>query len=79
MDIINTELMIRSHILKITNITPEILFRENSKSILVLFQGNIPDETTTKAIEKELKIFGSIVPNHFRKSEPNCVSFVIHC
>lgn len=76
MDIINAELIIRSHISQITDINPEILFRRNSKNILVSFQGNIPDEEVTTRIENALKVFGNPVPNHFR--EANFVSFVIH-
>lgn len=75
MDIIKTEMIIRSHLAQITDITPEILFRPGSKKILISFQGNIPDEETTLKIENILKKFGTPIPNHCR--EKNFISFII--
>ena len=75
MDIITTELTIRSHLAQVTDIVPEILFRENSTKILVSFQDTIPDEETTMKIENVLKAFGEPMPNHCRES--SFISFII--
>ena len=75
MDIIKTELTIRSHLKQVTTLVPEILIRENSKDIIVSFQGNIPDEETTMKIENVLKAFGKPMPNHCRESA--FISFLI--
>lgn len=75
MDIIKTEVAIRSLVLQVTDILPQIEFKENCKNIIVLFQGNIPDEDTTKEIENVLKAFGTPIPNHCR--EKFLVSFTI--
>lgn len=75
MDIIKTEVTIRSRLAQVTDIVPEILFRENSKDITVLFQGTIPDEETTMQIENVLKAFGKPIPNHYRQA--SFISFLI--
>ena len=75
MDIIKTELTIRSHLKQVTPLVPEILFSANAKDILVSFQGNIPDEKTTIEIENVLKAFGKPKPNHCRESA--FISFII--
>lgn len=75
MDIIKTEVAIRSRVLLITDILPEIEFQENCKNIIVSFRGNIPDEETTVELENVLKVFGTPIPNHCR--EKLVVSFTI--
>lgn len=75
MDIIGIEITIRSRLLQVTNIAPEILFRKNSKDILVIFQGNIPDEETTIKIENVLRNIGKPIPNHSRDN--SFISFLI--
>lgn len=75
MDIIKTELILRSYLRQVTPLIPEILFRENSKNIIITFKENIPDEKTTIEIEKILNKFGETIPNHCR--EYSFISFLI--
>ena len=68
---------IASCISKFTSIAPEILFKSDfsSNSIWVVWQGNVPDETTTLKIQEALTQFGTPIPNHQRIY--NYVSFLI--
>lgn len=60
---------------RLTNLSPDIRFRENSSSVLISWQGTIPDEVTTSRIEEALKQFGNPISNHCRNA--NFVSFLI--
>lgn len=73
----NTETFhaIHDSISRLTDIYADIRFREGSSSIMVSWQGKIPDEVTTSKIEEALKQFGNPLPNHC--CESNFVSFMI--
>lgn len=68
---------IASFISNFTSIAPEILFKADfsSNSILVVWQGKVPDETTTSKIQDALTQFGTPIPTHYRLC--NYVSFLI--
>lgn len=72
----NNELycLVHSSIKQLTDIVPNVYFRENSSNVFVYF-AEIPDEETTLKIETALKEFGTPVPNHCR--EASFVSFTI--
>lgn len=67
--------LVHSTIKQLTDIVPNVYFRENSSNVLVSFEKEIPDEETTLKIETALKEFGTTVPNHCR--EASFVSFMI--
>ena len=60
----------------ITDIVPEVYYRDDCNSIMITWRGDIPDEITTLKIAEALIRFGTPIPNHFR--DCNFVSFIIH-
>ena len=73
----STYYLLHDCIKNLTNIPPGIYFRKNSSSVMVVWEGKIPDELATIKIEEALKQFGTVLPNHCRKA--NFVSFkIIH-
>lgn len=66
---------IHSCISEFTDIFADIRFREGSSSVMISWQGKIPDEETTSKIEEALKQFGTVMPNHARSFD--FVSFMI--
>ena len=72
---IKTCYAIEESIREITNIPAEILVREGTSNILIVWKGLIPNKEVTEQIEEALKKFGTPIPNHFR--ECNFVSFIV--
>jgi len=72
---LETERLIRSRVAEITDLQPEILFRNGTTDILFSFWKKIPDEKQTMEIEKVLQEFGKPISNSCREAQ--FVSYLI--
>lgn len=72
---LETERLIRSRVAEITDLQPEILFRNGTTDILFSFWEKIPDEKQTMEIEKVLQEFGKPISSSCREAQ--LVSYLI--